>query len=68
MQIKKPVLTVLEIDIRVIIMVCVPCIVIPILLYIWHRWLQPIALKIWNPWGKVSEHYMGTLVHHTLAL
>jgi len=39
---------------RVIIMVCVPCIVIPVLLYIWHRWLQPIALKIWNPWGKVE--------------
>ena len=61
-------------------MVCVPCIVIPVLLYIWHRWLypgpyvvllwqtnqmfndlcgkstrwlQPIALKIWNPWAKV---------------
>jgi len=28
--------------------------VIPVLLYIWHRWLQPIALKIWNPWGKVE--------------
>ena len=36
-------------------MVCVPCIVIPVLLYIWHRWLQPIALKIWNPWGKVNR-------------
>jgi len=35
-------------------MVCVPCIVIPVLLYIWHRFLQPIALKIWNPWGKVE--------------
>jgi len=34
--------------------VCVPCIVIPVLLYIWHRFLQPIALKIWNPWGKVE--------------
>jgi len=36
-------------------MVCVPCIVIPVLLYIWHRWLQPIALKIWNPWAKVEN-------------
>jgi len=35
-------------------MVCVPCIVIPVLLYIWHRWLQPIALRIWNPWAKVE--------------
>ena len=64
-------------------MVCVPCIVIPVLLYIWHRWLypgpyvmllwqtnqmlchcgkstrwlQPIALKIWNPWAKVFLNF-----------
>jgi hypothetical protein len=36
-------------------MVCVPCIVIPLLLYIWHRFLQPIFLKFWNPWGKVED-------------
>merc|ERR1712018_1097659 len=35
-------------------MVCVPCIVIPVLLYIWHRFLQPIFLKFWNPWAKVD--------------
>ena len=35
-------------------MVCVPCIVIPVLLYIWHRFLQPIFLKFWNPWAKVN--------------
>jgi len=35
-------------------MVCVPCIVIPVLLYIWHRFLQPIVLRIWNPWAKVE--------------
>lgn len=35
-------------------MVCVPCIVIPVLLYIWHRFLQPVFLKIWNPWAKVE--------------
>merc|ERR1711910_138364 len=35
-------------------MVCVPCIVIPVLLYIWHRFLQPIFLKFWNPWAKVE--------------
>ena len=40
-------------------MVCVPCIVIPVLLYIWHRFLQPIMLKFWNPWAKVS-HYLYT--------
>ena len=66
------------------VMVCVPCIVIPVLLYIWHRWrvfkqispnskfydlsfrckfrwLQPIALKIWNPWAKVECHVSKNL-------
>ena len=43
-------------------MVCVPCIVIPVLLYIWHRWIQPIALKIWNPWGKVNIRYIDFLL------
>lgn len=39
-------------------MVCVPCIVIPVLLYIWHRFLQPIFLKFWNPWAKVRAHLL----------
>lgn len=36
-------------------MVCIPCIVVPVLLFIWHRFLQPILLKFWNPWGKVTD-------------
>lgn len=36
-------------------MVCVSCIVIPLFLYIWHRFLQPIFLKFWNPWAKVED-------------
>ena len=36
-------------------MVCISCIVIPLLLYVWHRFLQPIALKIWNPWQTPVE-------------
>lgn len=36
-------------------MVCISCIVIPLVLYIWHKFLQPIALKIWNPWAKVED-------------
>jgi len=48
-------------------MVCVPCIVIPVLLYIWHRWLQPIALKIWNPWGKVETDKNKTDVNGAAA-
>lgn len=36
-------------------MVCVPCIVIPFFLFIWHRWIQPIVLSFWNPWKSVDE-------------
>ena len=36
-------------------MVCVPCIVIPFFLFIWHRYLQPIVLKFWNPWKTIEE-------------
>lgn len=35
-------------------MVCIPCIVVPVLLFIWHRFLQPIFIKFWNPWGKLT--------------
>lgn len=31
---------------------CVPCFVIPLLLFIFHRYIQPIILKFWNPWEK----------------
>ncbi|KAI8127886.1 hypothetical protein FF38_07836 [Lucilia cuprina] len=33
-------------------MVCVPCFIIPVLLYIWHKFIQPIMLRYWNPWAK----------------
>ena len=36
------------------IMVCIPCIVIPVLLWIFHKYLQPIILKFWNPWASKS--------------
>ena len=36
-------------------MVCISCIVIPVVLWLWHRFLQPIVLKFWNPWGKVED-------------
>ena len=42
-------------------MVCIPCIIIPVVLWIWHRYLQPIVLKFWNPWGKVEETKDKTL-------
>jgi hypothetical protein len=28
--------------------------VIPFLLFIWYRYIQPIVLKLWNPWKKVE--------------
>lgn len=32
-------------------MVCVPCFIIPVLLFIWHRFIQPYVLRFWNPWA-----------------
>jgi glutaredoxin 3 len=33
-------------------MVCIPCIVIPFVLWLFHKYLQPIILRFWNPWEK----------------
>lgn len=33
-------------------MVCIPCFIIPVLLYVWHRFIQPYVLRFWNPWAK----------------
>uniref|UniRef100_A0A1L8DNY0 Putative conserved secreted protein n=1 Tax=Nyssomyia neivai TaxID=330878 RepID=A0A1L8DNY0_9DIPT len=33
-------------------MVCVPCFIIPVLLFVWHRFIQPYVLRFWNPWAK----------------
>ncbi|ESP00504.1 hypothetical protein LOTGIDRAFT_212970 [Lottia gigantea] len=30
-------------------MVCVPCIVIPFLLWVFNRYIRPIISKFWNP-------------------
>ena len=35
-------------------MVCISCIVVPVVLYIWHKFLQPLLLRFWNPWGAVE--------------
>lgn len=32
-------------------MVCIPCFIIPVLLFIWHRFIQPYVLRYWNPWA-----------------
>jgi cell division protein FtsW (lipid II flippase) len=37
-----------------VIMVCIPCIVIPVLLWVFHKYVQPFILKFWNPWAKKS--------------
>lgn len=36
-------------------MVCVPCIVIPVLLWVWHKFIQPYVIKFWNPWGLFGK-------------
>lgn len=48
-------------------MVCISCIVIPLMLYIWHKFLQPIALKIWNPWAKVEDQSQTAAVDDQTA-
>ena len=41
-------------------MVCISCILIPLALYIWHRFLQPVFLKMWNPFAKVEDQVSFT--------
>ncbi|XP_026462090.1 UPF0729 protein CG18508 [Ctenocephalides felis] len=37
-------------------MVCVPCIFIPVLLFLWRLFVQPLFLKfVWNPWAKNDD-------------
>uniref|UniRef100_A0A6M2E080 Putative conserved secreted protein n=1 Tax=Xenopsylla cheopis TaxID=163159 RepID=A0A6M2E080_XENCH len=37
-------------------MVCVPCIFIPVLLFLWRLFVQPLFLKfVWNPWAKNND-------------
>lgn len=40
-------------------MVCVPCIFVPVFLFIWYRFLQPIFqpifMRFYNPFKKVDE-------------
>merc|ERR1712226_75075 len=36
-------------------MVCISCIVIPVVLWLRHRFLRPLVLKFWNPWQPAVE-------------
>lgn len=36
-------------------MVCVPCFIVPLMLYIWHRFIQPYVLRYWNPWTQKDK-------------
>lgn len=33
-------------------MCCIACFVFPTLLWIFYRYIQPLILAFWNPWGK----------------
>lgn len=46
---------------------CVPCFIIPLLLFIFHRYIQPILLKFWNPWEKKVEGVDGQVAEDTKA-
>lgn len=37
-------------------MVCIPCFIVPVLLFIWHKFIQPILLRYWNPWGTETKN------------
>uniref|UniRef100_A0A182WN18 Uncharacterized protein n=1 Tax=Anopheles minimus TaxID=112268 RepID=A0A182WN18_9DIPT len=41
-------------------MVCVPCFIVPVLLYLWHKFIQPILLKYWNPWEMKDGNVIKT--------
>lgn len=36
-------------------MVCVPCVLIPLFLFLW-RFIQPFVLRFWNPFEKKGEN------------
>lgn len=37
-------------------MVCVPCFIIPVVLFFWRWLIQPYFVKyIWNPWEKKDK-------------
>ncbi|KAL7017562.1 hypothetical protein ACKWTF_010433 [Chironomus riparius] len=37
-------------------MVCIPCFIVPVVLFFWRWLIQPYFIKyIWNPWQKKDE-------------
>ena len=36
-------------------MVCVPCIVIPFVLWVFHKFIRPYLLMIWDPWKNTRS-------------
>lgn len=35
-------------------MVCVPCVLVPVLLFLW-KLIEPFVLRFWNPWKGVKS-------------
>lgn len=48
-------------------MVCVPCFIVPIILFIFHKFIQPYILRYWNPWGKKNEKELGDKLEKMLC-
>lgn len=36
-------------------MACIPCYIIPLVLLIFHRFIRPILIKLWNKWNGKQE-------------
>lgn len=45
-------------------MVCISCFVIPILLFIWHRFIRPIVRKFWYADKEIAGNDTGAAVEH----
>lgn len=38
-------------------MVCIPCFIVPVVLFFWRWLIQPYFIKyIWNPWEKKDKN------------
>lgn len=34
---------------------CISCVILPLLLFLFHRFIQPLILKFWNPWATKED-------------
>lgn len=44
-----------------------PCFIIPLILFIFHKFVQPYILRYWNPWGKKDDKELGDKLEKMLC-